>query len=184
MRTLLFDRRDIGMGIYELSDETPGGGVVLRISKAQQSRNGTLQPADRISPQLPESFAAYLVWRWALDDCQTQEDLEFAHRYLAQWPDGPQLSHLNLAAYQADRATLATVKGQVEDWEGDLATFSFDQVHDKLYTMVSDLAEAQPGSPVAHLLRQRIAIGLGMLTLAAKATGQAGFAQLKAPQLK
>jgi hypothetical protein len=85
---------DVDGGTAALSDESGAsrsGCPVLEITAA--GVHGTFGPADfigDIDTAQPLMTAAFVVAAWASHPERTEEQIEFAGRFLRRWPDGPQ----------------------------------------------------------------------------------------------
>jgi len=78
-----------------LTDETAACryGIPVLLIDAEDVQ-GEFGPADVIGDlENPETLvhAAQVVHRWASDPARTEEERQAAHKFLRQWPEGPQL---------------------------------------------------------------------------------------------
>lgn len=87
---LIYTDKDGGTAVLTIVSPVSHYGIpVLRIEA--DDINGDFGPSDIISLTPKPYTAADVVAGWATQDGRTDDELTSARKFLAQWPDGPQL---------------------------------------------------------------------------------------------
>jgi hypothetical protein len=140
-----------------------GGAPVLRMEGVPNVRDGDYGPSDILRHGEMPMYAAGYVQSWALDKCRSDAGIEAARAFLRQWPDGPQAEPDDLEQARAENDALDEAAESLNAGHPPIERMSADELRDYIPAMVDRLAEEEPDSPAAMIIRIRLKLAATLL---------------------
>lgn len=160
MNIVLFHSEKEGRLVLTKSAE---GRVVIRIENVPNVCDGDYGPSDILRPGEVPMYAAGYVQSWALEKCRSDAGIEAARAFLRQWPDGPQAEPNEIEQARAENDALDKAAESLNAGRPPLEQMSADELRDYLHGMVDRLADEEPDSVLASLIRLRIKLAATLL---------------------